>query len=149
MALDFSHIDRLEATLVEIRDSIVPSIRSAISKNKKAMIALQTAQMFDGERSDSTDIEPEYTPFTKSIKRLKNQPFNRVTLLDTGAFYRSIEVEVRSNEFEIKSVTQRSTDLVMKYGDIFGLTDEHLKEFTIKYILPEIKKNIDVIIANS
>lgn len=80
-----------------------------------------------------------YTGNTIAIKILKNQPVDRVTLKDTGAFYESLRVKVYSDSFEIYSVDVKASDIIEKYGDeILGLTNENLNILTWDYIHPEI-----------
>ena len=82
----------------------------------------------------------DYTPFTKRVKRKKGQPFNRVTLRDTGDFHKSFFLQLRTNEFEISAKDWKTTKLKLKYKPaIFGLTEiskQKLREI-LKYDLQE------------
>ena len=58
----------------------------------KAIAETNADQMFAGLRADDTEIGDEYPykPFTIQEKIRKQQPYDRVTLKDTGEFHRSI-----------------------------------------------------------
>ena len=150
MGFNPKKLNELEALVLQIRDSIPAWIKAAVENNKEVIIDLQTqVQMYQGNTSEDSEILPPYAESTKKRKLANQQPIDRVTLKDTGKFYESIEVDVRNDEFEIKSPIQYSIYLVRKYGAIFGLTPKNLEKFVLDYIVPEIKKNIDELIAES
>ena len=102
---------------------------------KEEIIYLNTqGQLFDkginsrGERLD--DLRGYgYTISTKEIKEAKGQPTNRITLKDTGEFYRSFRVQVKPGEIVITAdPIKEDTDLVEQWGiDILGLTEQSIK----------------------
>jgi hypothetical protein len=82
-----------------------------------------------GVRSDGTDIEPPYTPFTVRLKGFKGQPTDRVTLRDTGDFHRSFRLEFNADEFTIVAGDIKEQKLKAKYGElILGLTDANTQK---------------------
>lgn len=86
------------------------------------------AQMFAGEYVDRTPIKPEYTPLTRKIKHTKNQPIDRVTLKDTGAFYKGINADVKPKSLEISSNEAKTPELFTKYGvngQLLGMNEEN------------------------
>ena len=86
-------------------------------------------QLFEGKRSDGTDIEPEYTPFTTKIKLGKGQPVDRVTLKDTGRFYDSIRIEYFNKFFSIVADDSKIAGLERKYGTtILGLSAQGVQD---------------------
>lgn len=85
-----------------------------------------------------SDYQP-YTPFTVSIKHLKNQPSGRVTLRDTGDFHSSFYVQIGNEQFEIKASDSKTTELIQKYGrQILGLTSQNISELIWQYIFPDL-----------
>ncbi len=71
----------------------------------------------------------------------KAQPYDRVTLSDTGKFYDSFKLYLKSQNFYIMANTIKfDTDLQEVWGnDILGLTDESLKkvvDLSIEIIIP-------------
>jgi hypothetical protein len=79
------------------------------------------------------------------MKKAKGQPYNRVTLKDTGQLYRSAQLITTDKEASIKM--QREDDgkdvaesLRYHFGQYEGLTDESKKKL-LKQLKPEIIKH--------
>ena len=101
----------------------------AVEENEAFITDLNAEQMYKGQRADGSEIEPEYKNLTRQIKQMKGQPFDRVTLRDTGSFQRKIEIETDRDGFDIFSTDHKEKDLKEKYGnEIFGLTKESKQE---------------------
>ena len=159
MAFNPKPLNDLENFILEIKNSIPSWIKEVIEKNKDVILDMQLQGQFDkGKDSEGNNLFPPYASSTKKRKRRKGQPTNRVTLKDTGMFYKSVEVEVRNDEFEIKSDIDYSEYLIERYnteydvffyGAIFGLTPSHLEDFTKNFIVPYIKIKINDKIAES
>lgn len=103
---------------------------------RELIIELNTGEQLYDRGIDSTgkrldEIGGGYAPYTILLKEMKAQPTDRVTLKDTGAFYRSFKVILNGqNEIEIIANTMKeSTDLIKEWGrDIIGLTDRNLQK---------------------
>ncbi len=94
----------------------------SIEDSKKDLIEWQQEQLFAGKNSAGGFIKPPYKASTKAIKSRKGQPTDRVTLKDTGAFYKAVFVDVRDTTYVIDSTDYKSPLLQNKYGkSIFGL----------------------------
>jgi hypothetical protein len=94
-----------------------------------------------GVRSDGSDIEPPYTPFTVRLKGFRGQPTDRVTLRDTGDFHRSFRLEFNADEFEIVAGDIKEQRLKAKYGDlILGLTEANTQKLIELIREPLIEK---------
>lgn len=108
------------------------------------IVAMQTDRLFEGLTVSGDRIIPEYTPYTVSEKQSKNQPSDRVTLLDTGAFYNAIYAAKIGDEVIIESGDEKNDELLEKYGEqIFGLTDDNSdksKEITTGKIIGYVKE---------
>ncbi len=88
-----------------------------------------------------------YSPFTIKVKIEKRQPYDRVTLKDTGEFYDSFYVETAEDRFYIKASDEKTDWLIKKYGsEIFGLTNESLAEFINDYVKDEAAKKVKEIL---
>lgn len=88
-----------------------------------------------------------YSPFTIRVKIEKRQPYDRVTLKDTGEFYDSFYVETAEDRFYIKASDEKTDWLIEKYGaEIFGLTNESLAEFINDYVKDEAAKKVKEIL---
>ena len=152
MAVDFTILDNFNNTIETLQKSVNASIKESINKNKRSVRKLQTTdQMYKGKTNQGLDIKPFYKDSTIKIKRRKGQITSRVTLKDTGDFYKGIEIIAGNNAVMIipGSIPSYNIYLIDKYEDILGLTKENWTAFILKYTLPRIKKNFDDIIARS
>jgi hypothetical protein len=137
------------ATIKEVNDRIqaldlrnkVPEI---LEDTSEAIADTQAEQMFAGQRSDGTEILPDYTDFTIAIKQEKGQPTDRVTLRDTGSFQNKIAIAVKSDRFTISSADDKTGKLEKKYGkQIFGLNTQYLEEYGREVFRPRLKQYIE------
>lgn len=102
----------------------------SIIDTDRDLARVQQEQLFQGLRSDGKRIKPGYATSTKDYKRKKGQPFDRVTLKDTGQFYSGILIDVRGETFVITSADEKTGKLEDKYGfRIFGLNKESRIEY--------------------
>jgi hypothetical protein len=105
-----------------------------------------------GIDSKGNKIVPEYSNRTKELKKLDNQPIDRVTLKDTGEFYESWRVYVENDSIVIDADPIKTdengvdSNLFTKYGmDILGLTEDSidkLKPLIIESVNNVIKRSI-------
>ena len=88
------------------------------------------------------DYRP-YSPVTIEEKRMRGQPYNRVTLRDTGDFESSFYIRYSGDSFEITASDGKTDDLVRKYGkEIFGLNRDNLDELIRTYMLPFLREKL-------
>lgn len=124
---------------------LLEEVRQVIIDTGQNLVNFNQEQLYEGIRSDSSTIEPEYAELTKIIKAAKGQPFDRVTLKDTGDFYDSIKVDVNSDTFELFATDEKTVKLVTKYGDsILGITDSSKRRYINEIFRPRLE---DVITA--
>ena len=66
-------------------------------------------------------------------KREKGQPFNRITLNDTGQFYKSWQIKLQNMSYIISADDVKEgvkiTSLIKNGTDILGLNEENTKKF--------------------
>jgi hypothetical protein len=126
----------------------------AIMDTDKELARIQQDQLYSGKLSTGGWIFPQYSPSTKVRKRKKGQPTDRVTLKDTGAFYKGIFIDVRGDIFVIDSSDEYGSDitgskrdkLVEKYGvEIFGLNKDSKVEY-IKTLKKALLKRCSTVI---
>lgn len=108
-------------------------INKAIKLNEKKILKLNTEeQLFKaGIRETGVKITPPYRPMTIRIKRKKGQPYDRVTLRDTGRWQSNIFIVYEKDQISFRAGTvssSRSTNLteilLNKYGKgVLGLTN--------------------------
>jgi hypothetical protein len=104
---------------------------------KELIIELNQDQLYDlGEDSKGNKLwsfspSMPYSPYTIKIKQAKGQPTDRLTLRDTGAFYKSFTVEVEGASIILDADgRKKDTNLFSKYGiDILGLNDQNMSIF--------------------
>lgn len=88
-----------------------------------------------------------YRPLTIQVKIEKRQPYDRVTLKDTGEFYDSFYVDTAEDRFYIKASDEKTNWLIKKYGaEIFGLTNDSLAEFINDYVKDEAYNRVKEIL---
>lgn len=131
----------LDAIISKIRNYPTEQIvREAVNQNKEFAVDLNRQQMLEGKDAKGNPITPEYTAFTKAIKRRVGQPTDRVTLKFTGKMHREMFLEDQGDGYEFESQDVKSGDLQEKYGiDIFGHT-ELSEDKMSKQILPALQK---------
>jgi hypothetical protein len=93
----------------------------------------------DAEGVNLERIGGGYAPITEEIKQFQGIPFDRVTLYDTGKFYRSFEFIQQGDGFILRADTSKEgEDLTERWGDnIIGLNDESIAKLN-QEVLPEI-----------
>lgn len=105
--------------------NILEKTKDAIENTNEIALQLNRDQMFSGIRSDGSEITPKYRPLTVFLKAQEGRPTDRVTLNDTGSFYRYFILRIQGDEFYIDSTDDKSTKLKTDYGEkIFGLTKQ-------------------------
>lgn len=125
-------------------------IRKGLEQHGTAIIDMNISQLYDqGVNSLGIDISSyrPYSPYTIMLKKEKGQPYDRVTLRDTGAFHSSFEMVLENFEFYFTATDYKTQELIHKYGEnIFGLTEENKKIVAHDYVFPvvmdEVKKEI-------
>ena len=143
-------ISSVKKTLGNIESSLFPTLKDVFTKRADIIKEIQTdEQLFTkGEDSKGISITPSYANSTISFKIKNNQPFDRVTLKDTGGFYASINVIADNDKLVIETSIEYAKYLTAKYGkEILGIQDMELKEFVKRYIEPELETNICKIIS--
>lgn len=127
------------------RLDILRESQRSISETLPELLDLNVEQMNEGKRSDGSDILPSYTDFTIQMKKEKGQPYDRVTLRDTGKFQSAINGNVTGGKVIVSSSDSKVDALEKKYstqkGKLFGLAKEKKKVY-IKDLRPALAKNI-------
>ena len=137
------HIDDLLDGVKNFRSQITNTVIRTLKDNEHIIVEFVTEEQLyekgeDGDGEFLADSQP-YRPMTISIKRIKGQPTNRVTLKDTGDFHESFYIEFQSEWFEIKAKDWKSDELQDRYGDaIMALNDENITDMVQNYIAPAI-----------
>lgn len=137
--------EKLTAWLRELEKNQNRIVRAAVEENQGVIVKLNKEQLDEGVYTDGEKITPEYTAFTKRIKRRIGQPSDRVTLKNTGKFRRQMNLATYSNRFQIFSKDAKAEKLKKKYAkqkDFFGLTQESKKALKRKGFVKSLQKHI-------
>lgn len=82
-----------------------------------------------------------YSPVTIQYKQEEGQPYDRVTLRDTGEFHQSFYLQIDNEKFTFDAEDWKTRDLLRLYGDeIMGLTDYNIQRLEDEILLPELMK---------
>lgn len=133
----FDYLQAVQKVINEIPDET----EKIINNNAEKIINLnRDNQLYDlGIDSDGDLLSPAYSNTTILFKRQEGKPYNRVTLFDTGAFYKGFRLKVSYPTFSIYSTDEKTGILQDKYGsNIFGLVAENQKKVNYEIIKPEL-----------
>lgn len=121
---------------------VAEAVEESLLNKSQDILQKQKDQLYRGEKSDGNPISPAYRPSTIARKKKKGQPYDRVTLKDTGKFYSGAILDVRPDTIVLDSEDPKTKWLIEKYGDkIFGLNG--VSRTSLKPVLQtEIKQQI-------
>lgn len=144
MAFDDSILNDLIDKVSELEEAIYPSLQESIGANAKVLETIQTDdQMYKGLNSKGLSIRPFYAASTIRYKKRKGQPFDRVTLRDSGAFHESVTVTANDDNYVISSDVEYAKYLLLEvppftkgYKEILGIIEASMSDFMDQYTLP-------------
>ena len=121
-----------------------------ILNSEDLIIEMVCNQLYSGYDGYTASIQPPYAPSTIKRKLRKGQPVDRVTLRDTGEFYKSLHVEFDEEGFFVASTDQELSNILKsRYGSpILRLSDENLKELIWKHIRPSLTEKMKEYLQN-
>ncbi len=146
-------IKNLVYRLRKFKDILDDELKNEILKNEDVIVSMITRdQLYDlGIEGRGKEIM-SYMPYAyRTIKRKirKGQPYDRVTLKDTGSLYESLHIEFDDTGFYVTSSQDKAKYLLKRYGKtIFRLTDQNLKELLDKHIRPSLKTKLKKYLQN-
>ena len=141
-------LDSMIARLKSFNTQLDSSVEKVVRQNEELILEYNSEDQLLEQGIDTSNTKiasfAPYHPYTVSVKRIKGQPTNKVTLRDTGEFHESFYINYLIGGFEIKSNDEKAQILEDKYGEeIFGLSEENFSDFLDHYVLPEIQKLAD------
>lgn len=137
----------LQYRLRRFKDDLNKHLEDIILSKEEEIINIVTQeQLFkegiNGKGIKIMDYQP-YRPSTIKAKIRKGQPTNRVTLRDTGEFYKSMFLVFEPDGFYITSSDDKTKYLIKKYGEeIFRITDSNLTKLLREHIRKELVNRI-------
>ena len=117
---------------------------------RRILDLVRVEQLFKrGISGDGTDLNTltqsgfGYAASTRERKRRKGQPTNRVTLFDTGAFYKSFRLELNRSSFHIEAQAQKPNgNLFDEFGtEIIDLSDESIDR-VVEMLIPLMQSQL-------
>lgn len=146
----FKKLTNLAESVKEIHPNLFFNDFAKDEELKSNIVHYNTIDQLYNEGIDSDGRSlGEYSPYTKEIKQKNGQPFDRITLKDTGAFYDSFKViQTQDGLLIVANSIKEDTNLRDEFGnEIVGLTDENynktVKEMRINAVL-FLKKYLNV-----
>lgn len=131
---------RMKKLGMELQEGNV--LRELIIQNEDYIVSLNKDQLNnEGINSQGVEIASyaPYTPATVARKVKKHQPYDRVTLRDTGKFQAGFHLVMTPKTFRVTSSDKKTDELVEKYGSyIFGLTSENRNRLIQEVLLPAL-----------
>ena len=140
-------IRNLVYKLRRFKDILDEELRDEIMKHEDIIVQMVAQEQLYEKGIEGRGIEimsyQPYTARTIKIKQKKGQPYDRVTLKDTGEFYNSLHVEFDDEGFYVTSTDDKAKYLLARYGKtIFRLTNENFSELLRNYIRPSLKEKL-------
>lgn len=128
----------LEYRLRAFQEQLPQLLEDTVMSQKDSILTLVKVQLYrhgiDGSGRFIMDYAP-YSPRTIANKKRKGQATDRVTLYNTGAFYKGFKLVPTGDGFSITSDDYKTDKLVAKYGPrIFRLTDKNFN-FVVRHLI--------------
>lgn len=118
------NILELEGKLDEIIEEITEE-----KETQDFLIKVLQDQLFETGADGNGESLGKYSFFTAQIKRVKGQPTDRITLVDTGDFYESYFIDAFRGGFIIDADGEKEdSNLFDRYGDDILKPDEETLE---------------------
>ncbi len=120
--------------LIDFYDSIIKfdlnqAVAFAVTNTSEKLEDLQREQFMAGMRGDGTQIG-DYTEMTARYKEAKGQPFDHVTLKDTGSFHAKITIFADRNVMTFTSTDVKTALIEAKYGEsIWGFAPAYQQQY--------------------
>ena len=132
----FDYIQKVEL----VKSNLPKKTAEIINNNKTKILDLNREnQLYEkGIDSDGNKLLG-CKPITIFYKKQKGEVYNRTTLLDTGDFYKGFDLLLRNNTISIFSRDSKQSELVDKYGNIFGLIKDNQTILNYDILLPELQ----------
>lgn len=136
--------------LRKFKEILDRELTDEILQNEDLIISMIQDQLYSGLDGYSLNIKPPYALSTIRKKIRKGQPVDRVTLRDTGDFYKSLHVAFDNDGFYIASSDQELSGILKsKYGSpILRLSNENLNALIWKVIRPSLTEKMREYIRN-
>lgn len=131
-------LDTALQSIDKVTKELTKVAQQSVKENAEIIIDMNTETLFSGKDSLGKSLG-KYAPRTIEYKKLKGQPYNRITLKDEGDFYEGFFVKTHKIGWSISSKDEKTGKLITDFGkDIFGNTKQDEKEINEEYILSDL-----------
>ena len=121
-------------------------MQMAVTNNASAIIEANQDQLYELGHNPLGISIGSYAPKTITIKKDKGQPYDRVTLKDTGDFYAGFHLDADNTGFRISSTDWKTEELLERWGNVFGLTEENRLRISWSLFFPFLIKTVREVI---
>lgn len=140
-------IKNLVFRLRKFKDILEQELENEISSNGNVVVDMIANEQLYEQGIEGRNIKiSSYAPYkyrTVQNKIKKGQPYDRVTLRDTGKFHASLRLVHDDKGFYVISEDSKASELLEKYGPtIFRLTNENLKTLLNSYVRPLLSRKL-------
>ena len=97
-------------------------MQELVLEHEKEIVEANKEQLYEFGQNPLGISLGSYSPYTIKRKIEKGQPYDRVTLKDSGDFYAGFHLEADNTGFTITSSDWKTGELLARWGQIFGLT---------------------------
>lgn len=115
-----------------------------IKKFYPDFIDINTDQLDDSQKADGTLMQglrsEAYARAKKSMGGVA--PFGQPDLKFTGSFRDSRVIKAGTGEFEIIATDEKTSDLLVKYGDVLGLQRKRIDQFISDQLIPAFESQL-------
>lgn len=157
------NVDQLIAYVKYFKDNYQKQISRTLRNQRNTILNLQKSQLLSGKDNALVDLSPTYDtdPFFnsdvsrrkyKELKKRKqsehnslkrynlfgDKPENVPNIIVSGAYQKSLVINVLNNEIEIKGTWSRSKNIERKYPTALGLTDTSLTKLWNDYVKQDL-----------
>lgn len=133
-------IDKMISKLKRLPSVAQNEVKIVLIETNEMVVSFEQERLFAGYTYDNKKIEPSYALSTIERKKRKGQPYNRVTLKDTGDLYKALNFASPLKLAGLKaSFTMTAPDdakvfyLEKKYANILGIS-----KASVNFIAAEI-----------
>ena len=135
-------VDVARSSIKQIKKELKIIAEMAVQEHSHIIIDKNTDQLWEGKNSKDVSLASiggDYSPKTVEYKKLKGDPYDKVTLHDERDFVEDFFVEPVKSGWQNNSKDPKRDQLVEDWGeDIFGNTQQDEKEINDDYITPEM-----------
>lgn len=130
-------IESLESQVFETMQQVIRDFGFELEE------AIREDQLFEKGEDGNKKKLLGYSRTTIRIKIAKGQPVDRTTLRDENDFHPSIQIEAKSEGFEVSSNVTHAKFLIGRYGSaILRPNIDNMRDFIENHFIPNFKKQI-------